>query len=148
MRVYLIRHGVTKGNLEHRYVGSTEEVLLPEADEPLLSLKKRLEKDDCRKPHLLVSPMLRCRQSAEILFPGEKQTVVEDFRECDFGTFEYKNYEELNGKADYQQRQQAEDSEDHKGQAVAKRVGDDAAQHGSHCAAYDKGRLEHAHHEG
>lgn len=102
MRVYLIRHGVTKGNLEHRYVGSTEEVLLPEADEPLLSLKKRLEKDGCRKPHLLVSPMLRCRQSAEILFPGEKQTVVEDFRECDFGTFEYKNYEELNGKADYQ----------------------------------------------
>lgn len=102
MRVYLIRHGVTKGNLEHRYVGSTEEVLLPEADEPLLSLKKRLEKDGCRKSHLLVSPMLRCRQSAEILFPGEKQTVVEDFRECDFGTFEYKNYEELNGKADYQ----------------------------------------------
>lgn len=50
MRVYLIRHGVTKGNLEHRYVGSTEEVLLPEADEPLLSLKKRLEKDGCRKP--------------------------------------------------------------------------------------------------
>ena len=89
MRVYLIRHGVTKGNLEHRYVGSTEEVLLPEADEPLLSIKKRLEKDGCRKPHLLVSPMLRCRQSAEILFPGEKQTVVEDFRECDFGTFEY-----------------------------------------------------------
>ena len=84
MRVYLIRHGVTKGNLEHRYVGSTEEVLLPEADEPLLSLKKRLEKDGCRKPHLLVSPMLRCRQSAEILFPGEKQTVVEDFREVSY----------------------------------------------------------------
>lgn len=102
MRIYLIRHGVTKGNLEHRYVGSTEEALLPEAEEALLSLKERLEKDGCRKPHLLVSPMRRCRQSAKILFPGERQTTVEDFRECDFGEFEYKNYEELNGNADYQ----------------------------------------------
>lgn len=102
MRIYLIRHGITKGNREHRYVGSTEEALLPEAEEALLSLKERLEKNVCRKRHLLVSPMLRCRQSAEILFPGEKQTVVKDFRECDFGEFEYKNYEELNGNTDYQ----------------------------------------------
>ncbi len=127
MKVYLIRHGATKGNLEHRYVGRTEEALLPEAEKALLALKKRLEmrylkengveertakeasggnaaqgKNGCRKWHLFVSPMLRCRQSAEILFPGKGQTVVDDFRECDFGEFEYKNYEELNGNANYQ----------------------------------------------
>lgn len=127
MKVYLIRHGATKGNLEHRYVGRTEEALLPEAEEALLALKERLEmlhlqengeeektakeasgenaalgKNGCRKWHLFVSPMLRCLQSAEILFPGKEPTVVDDFRECDFGEFEYKNYEELDGNVDYQ----------------------------------------------
>ena len=30
------------------------------------------------------------------------QTIIGDFRECDFGDFENKNYAELNGRADYQ----------------------------------------------
>ena len=28
MRMYLIRHGATQGNLEHRYVGRTDEGIL------------------------------------------------------------------------------------------------------------------------
>ena len=73
MRIYLIRHGVTKGNLEHRYVGSTEEVLLPEADEPLLSLKKRLEKDGCRKPHLLSVPCSGAGRVQRFCFPEKSR---------------------------------------------------------------------------
>ena len=46
--------------------------------------------------------MLRCRQTAELLFAGNPQKVMEDFRELDFGEFEYKNYEELTGDARYQ----------------------------------------------
>lgn len=41
-----------------------------------------------------VSPMKRCRESAELLFPGKKQEVCEHLRECDFGQFENRNYEE------------------------------------------------------
>ena len=36
--------------------------------------------------------MRRCLETAEILYPGIRSEIVPDFRECDFGTFEYKNY--------------------------------------------------------
>ena len=35
MKLWLIRHGMTKGNQEHRYVGATDEGLLPEEKERL-----------------------------------------------------------------------------------------------------------------
>ena len=37
-----------------------------------------------------------------ILYPGVPVEVIPDFRECDFGLFENKNYAELNGRQDYQ----------------------------------------------
>ena len=35
MKVYMIRHGATKGNKEHRYVGVTDELLLQESKQLL-----------------------------------------------------------------------------------------------------------------
>lgn len=98
MKIYLIRHGKTKGNSEGRYIGKTDEPLLEESRKELLSTKDKLPVLDC----CYVSPMLRCRQTAEVLFPDAKQIIVDDFREFDFGDFENKNYQELNGNEDYQ----------------------------------------------
>ncbi|MCM1046040.1 MAG: histidine phosphatase family protein [Candidatus Gastranaerophilales bacterium] len=101
MKVYLIRHGQTKGNRERRYVGRTDEPLSAEAREALLQQSLFLQETLC--PDVLyVSPMQRCRDTAQILFPETEQIEVEAFRECDFGAFEYKNYEELSGNPDYQ----------------------------------------------
>lgn len=44
---------------------------------------------------LWVSPMLRCRQTAALLFPGVEQRQVPQLRECAFGRFEEKTWEEL-----------------------------------------------------
>ena len=49
-----------------------------------------------------ISPLRRCRESASILFPDKPPICVEDFRECGFGRFEYKNYKELTGDPAYQ----------------------------------------------
>ena len=38
--------------------------------------------------HLYRSPMLRCRQTAELLWPGVETTVIDDLRETDFGPLE------------------------------------------------------------
>ena len=46
--------------------------------------------------------MKRCRETAELIYPGVQVEVIDDFRECDFGEFENKNYADLNGRADYQ----------------------------------------------
>lgn len=92
----MIRHGATKGNMEYRYVGSTDEGLLLESVASLR--KKTMPKVD----EVYVSPMKRCRETARILYGEHRQIVVDAFRECDFGRFEYCNYKELNGDAAYQ----------------------------------------------
>lgn len=96
MKIYMIRHGKTKGNREHRYVGSTDEPLLFES--VCLLKERKMPKVDV----LYTSPLKRCMETASLLFPKMKQRVIVDFRECEFGEFEYKNYEELNGNPDYQ----------------------------------------------
>lgn len=102
MKCFLIRHGATKGNLEGRYVGSTEESVLPEKLKKLREFGRSLPQMD----HIFTSPYLRCRQSAEALFQGQEALqeleIISDFREMDFGAFEYRNYQELNGNPDYQ----------------------------------------------
>lgn len=96
MKIYLIRHGETKGNREHRYVGTTDEGLLPEGEQ---ALREKKMPQDVR---VYASPLRRCRETARILFPEQEPILIEDLRECDFGEFEYKNYAELNGNPDYQ----------------------------------------------
>ena len=44
---------------------------------------------------MFVSPMLRAKQSADLLFPGVRQLELEDLREMGFGKFENRKVEEL-----------------------------------------------------
>lgn len=96
MKMLLIRHGLTAGNLEKRYIGRTNEPLCPQGIDELRQ---------CRFPRcdvLVSSPMLRCVQTAEILFPAQAVRICDAFRECDFGDFEGKNYAELSSNPAYQ----------------------------------------------
>ena len=97
LKIYLIRHGKTQGNLSGKYIGAR-------TDEPLCQEGIReLEGKNYPKAELLfVSPMKRCRQTGEILYPGLAQKECPLLKECDFGDFENKNYKELSGNPDYQ----------------------------------------------
>ncbi|MDO5539071.1 MAG: histidine phosphatase family protein [Eubacteriales bacterium] len=97
MKVLLLRHGKTAGNIEKRYVGTTDELL---SEEGITDLVCAAEYQNVEAVY--VSPMLRCVQTADILFPGMEKIIVDDFRECDFGLFEYKNYMELKDDSRYQ----------------------------------------------
>jgi len=97
VKLIFIRHGITKGNLQHRYIGKTDESLCPEG----IDFLKAKAYPDCDK--ILVSPLKRCIQTAEILYPEKKMQIVLDFRECNFGDFEGKNYQDLNQNPVYQQ---------------------------------------------
>ena len=96
MKINLIRHGQTAGNLESRYIGTT--------DEPLCSAGMEALRRRRYPAHgvLICSPMKRCIQTAQAIYPGVKPTIMHELRECDFGAFEGKNYLELNGDPDYQ----------------------------------------------
>lgn len=104
MKIMLIRHFKTPGNLERRYVGRTDESLLEGEELGRMAEEKRAclrtkEKPDC----VIVSPMRRCIQTAELIFPGAEQVLCAKMRECDFGLFEGKNYEELKELPVYQE---------------------------------------------
>lgn len=106
LEVLLLRHGQTQGNLEKRYIGKTDEPLFlddTESMRKISALQKRLEQEGIAGlQKLFVSPMLRCRQTAELLFPGQEQVVIDKLREMDFGWFEAKNYMELSADPAYQ----------------------------------------------
>lgn len=95
--IVFIRHGATAGNREKRYIGTTDEPLLAESTEKLKAFKY---------PHadkIYVSPMLRCIETAEIIYKGREYEIIPDLRECDFGIFENKNYLELSENPKYQE---------------------------------------------
>ena len=73
MELIIVRHSITQGNLEKRFIGTLDVPLLPQGEE----LARR------------VGPTL----------PG---VVVDELRESDFGPFEGKNHEELKDDPLYQ----------------------------------------------
>lgn len=90
MTVYLLRHGQTQGNLERRYIGRTDQPLCPQG-RAALEGRPPLPPVD----RIFVSPLLRCRQTAALLYPGQEVEIVPGLRECDFGAFEGRTYDEL-----------------------------------------------------
>lgn len=92
-KLHLIRHGLTEGNLKGQYIGRTELPVLPEGLTALKNLKDNIEYPFADKVYS--SPMLRCRQTASVLYPGREITTVDELIEYDFGEFEGKQANEL-----------------------------------------------------
>ncbi len=96
--IILVRHGKTAGNLEGRYIGSrTDE---PLCEEGIHALEEKVREGTYPPVDLVyASPMIRCRQTAKILWPkfadSSQIQYVQNLQECDFGAFENKNYQEL-----------------------------------------------------
>jgi len=89
IELVLIHHGLTLGNEGKRFIGTTDEPLsstgvagLQMREYPMAGL-------------VFSSPMKRCVQTAEILYPGIKATIIDQFRECNYGAFEDKTYFEV-----------------------------------------------------
>ena len=77
MKIVLIRHGATKGNLEKRYIGRTDEDLCGEGI-------KKLKEDTCAGIYppaqaVFSSPMKRCLSTAECIYPVQTPQIVWDF---------------------------------------------------------------------
>lgn len=100
IKLVMIRHGATRSNKERRYLGKTEETLCEEAE---AGLRKAVEAGIYPEVNrLFSSPMKRCLETAEILYPDSEPLVIPEWEEIDFGVFEGKNYGDLQGDARYQ----------------------------------------------
>lgn len=93
MRLTLIRHGITEGNVRRLYYGSTDLPLLPEGVEALRLL--RAAGGYPVAPRYYTSGMRRAEQTFALLYGDEPHAVLPGTREMRFGDFEMKTYEEL-----------------------------------------------------
>ena len=104
-KVYLIRHGVTIGNAEKRYIGlRNDQPLCEEGIKEAEELKSRIPASFYKQiKKVYCGPMIRARETARILFDDRELNVIDELTETDFGYFEGKNYNDLNGDPVYQE---------------------------------------------
>lgn len=100
IQLYFIRHGKTPGNLRREYVGRTDESLSPEG---ITEIKLRVREGFYPpEPEIVfTSTMRRCKETAELIWPGCNIAANGMLRECDFGIFEGKTYEQLKDVPEY-----------------------------------------------
>lgn len=94
LRLELIRHGATALQAEHRYQGITDAPLSAEGKAVLRVAEELPER-------VIVTPLRRTQETADILFPSVSQIVVPGLQEMDFGRFEGRNYIEMEHDQDY-----------------------------------------------
>jgi len=93
MRIALIRHGLTVGNLYKAYVGRSDQPLCAEGKADLES--KRENAGYPQMDVIYASSMTRCVQTAKICYPNKPIVEFPELRERDFGRFEGMNHKEI-----------------------------------------------------
>lgn len=84
--ITLIRHFPTKGNQEKKYIGWTDEPII-------LGIKTKKFLGEIKQ--VTGSDLLRCKQTAEQLWGEVSYCATANLRECSFGNWEEKTYNEL-----------------------------------------------------
>ena len=92
-KIHVFRHGITRANLEGKYVGLSDYPLCQEGVDALKEFVKGKEYPPIEK--IYTSPLRRCRETAKILYPGYKMYDVPMLMEMDFGLFEGKTLDQL-----------------------------------------------------
>ena len=98
----LVRHGATADNLAGRYAGKRSNAPLCAQGAAALERLRESKRVAAEPGALLVSPSRRCVETARVLFPNAPYELAHDLEEIDFGEFEGKTYQELNGSPEYQ----------------------------------------------
>lgn len=98
-RLQLIRHGITQGNIDGKYIGVTD---LPLCKQGADELYEKIEKYDYPAVQkVYTSPLKRCKQTANILYPNRYTAELGPLAEMNFGIFEGKKAEELMDDPNY-----------------------------------------------
>lgn len=100
IKLILIRHGATIWNVEKRYMGQTD---LHLSDAGKAQIKELADSGIYPEiDGLFISPLSRCRETANIIYPNMEPVAIDELKEMDFGDFEGKNYNDLSDNPVYQ----------------------------------------------
>ena len=93
--IYFIRHSITEGNIKDWYYGALDVPLLPAGIEKLENLRDEGLYPSPEDADRYTSGMKRTEQTLEVIYGNLPHTIIDEFREYNFGIFEGKTYEEL-----------------------------------------------------
>lgn len=99
-RLSLIRHSFTEANENGMYIGCKTDLPLSKKGKDIL-LDTLDEYRYPRVERVYTSPLLRCKQTCEILFPDRQIVAMDDLKELDLGDFDGKTVDELINREDY-----------------------------------------------
>lgn len=97
--ITLIRHGLTQGNLDGKYIGQTDLSLCPEGEKTIRDFKAINLYPEVDKVYS--SPLARCLETAEIIYPEHKLMIIDELCEMNFGEFENKTRDQLKDLREY-----------------------------------------------
>lgn len=98
-KIHIIRHGLTEANDEGRYIGRTDVTLTADSVRELKKLRNTFTYPAAGM--IYSGPLSRCVQTAQILYPNREIQTVDNLTEYDFGEFEGKTGNELDGRPDF-----------------------------------------------
>lgn len=98
-KIHFIRHGLTEANADGRYIGKTDIPLSAVGAAQLESIKSEGFLPNAGL--VFTSPLTRCIESCEILYPGNSYNIIDEWAEYDFGEFEGKTAYELEKLPEY-----------------------------------------------
>lgn len=98
--IHFLRHGAIDETLSGKYIGTTD---VPLSDKGRAALK-RLSRDYVYPKTAVVfsSPLKRCTQTCEVLYPDLKPLVIAALSECNFGEWEGKTADDLRDQPDFE----------------------------------------------
>ena len=98
-KIHLIRTGKTSSDPVKRYVGQLDMPLCPEGRAGLHQLA-----DEARYPHVemvYTSPLARCMETADILFPDLYTVPMDGLMDMNLGDYQGQSFDELKGDSGF-----------------------------------------------
>ncbi len=92
-RIFLVRHGATEWSVLRRHTGRTDLPLTDEGREEVERLGVRLARE--RFSLVLVSPLVRARETARLTGFGDVAEIEADLVEWDYGDYDGRTAEEI-----------------------------------------------------
>lgn len=98
-KIYLIRNGLTKGALEGKYIGHTDESLCEEGRKQVIELATTGYFPEVDA--IFSSPLKRCIETSKLIYPNKEPITMNELMECNFGEFEGLTADELQDNEDF-----------------------------------------------
>ncbi len=98
--IHFIRHGDISDTLKGKYIGVTDVPLSEEGKQNLLEYDNIYIYPGTQV--VFTSPLKRCIETANILYPYQKPLVIDQLSECSFGDWENKTADELKDDPDFE----------------------------------------------